>query len=108
MPMKPPNGRKVKSGSADITEATDRHERASPSKHAVKSSIMPLVCCGYGKDSALPAPGRCGSRTGCCRSVSDFRRYIKRKTGVGTVHRAAYARVCDKPLKSAGCLANVG
>ena len=28
MPLKPPDGRKVKSGSADITEVTDRHERA--------------------------------------------------------------------------------
>jgi hypothetical protein len=29
---------------------------------------------GYGKDSALLAPGRYASRTDCCRSVSDFRR----------------------------------
>ena len=28
MPMELPEGRKVKSGSADITEATDQHERA--------------------------------------------------------------------------------
>ena len=28
MPMEPPEGRKVKSGSADAIEATDRHERA--------------------------------------------------------------------------------
>src|SRR4051812_44569965 len=28
MPAEPPEGRKVKSGSVDITEATDRHERA--------------------------------------------------------------------------------
>jgi type 1 fimbriae regulatory protein FimB len=28
MPVQPPEGRKVKSGSADITEATDRHERS--------------------------------------------------------------------------------
>ena len=28
MPVGPPDGQKVKSGSADITEATDRHERA--------------------------------------------------------------------------------
>jgi hypothetical protein len=28
MPVEPLEGRKVKSGSANITEATDRHERA--------------------------------------------------------------------------------
>src|SRR5689334_16041037 len=28
MPMEPPDGRKVKSGSVDTIEATDRHERA--------------------------------------------------------------------------------
>src|SRR5689334_6159544 len=38
------------------------------------------------------------SRTSCCRSASDFRRPTKRKIGVGTAYRAAYARVCDKPL----------
>ena len=31
-------------------------------------------CCGCVKDSGLQAPGRCASRTGCCRSVSVCRR----------------------------------
>jgi hypothetical protein len=43
MPMQPPDGRKVKSVPVGAVEAADRHERARPSKHAVKSSIMPLA-----------------------------------------------------------------
>src|SRR3954454_17088054 len=45
-------------------------------------------------------PGRCASRTGCCRSVSDCRRLAERDTGVGTAHCAAYSRVCDRPRSS--------
>ena len=43
------------------------------------------------------APGRCAGRTGCCQSVSDFRRFTKHETGAGTIYRAAYARVCIRP-----------
>src|SRR3954463_15181345 len=42
------------------------------------------------------ARGRDASRTDCSRSVSVSRRFIKRETGVGRIHRAAYARVCDR------------
>jgi hypothetical protein len=39
MPMQPPDGRKVKSAPVGTIAAADRHERPSPSKHAVKSSF---------------------------------------------------------------------
>jgi hypothetical protein len=41
--------------------------------------------------------GRYASRTGCSHSVLDFRRFIKCEAEVGTINRAAYARVCDRP-----------
>jgi transposase, IS6 family len=53
------------------------------------------------KGLASRAPGRCASRTGCSRSVSDFRRLTKHETGAGSVHRAADARVCNQPRKLA-------
>ena len=38
---------------------------------------------------------------GFSRSVSNFRKIAKHETEVGMVHRAAYARVCDRsPLVS--------
>jgi transposase-like protein len=57
-------------------------------------------CCGCGRDSDLQAPGQCASRTGCCRSVSDFRRLIKRETEAGcTVPRAPYVKFATGPAK---------
>src|SRR3954464_3556460 len=59
-------------------------------------------CCGCEKASALQAPGRYASRTGCCRSAPDFRPLTKCQTEVGTAHSVAYSRVCDRPISAAG------
>src|SRR4051812_24782679 len=58
-------------------------------------------CCGCARASALPARGPFASRTGCSRSASVSQRLTKCETGVGTVHPAPCARVCDKPLQIA-------
>jgi hypothetical protein len=52
---------------------------------------------GRPPDFALPTHRLYRIRTGYSRSVSDFRRVTRRGTGGGTIHRAAHARVCDKP-----------
>src|SRR3954454_610952 len=52
-------------------------------------------CCGCARASALPAAGRCASRTGCSQSVSVSQRLTKCETGVGPAHPAAYVRLCD-------------
>ena len=72
-----------------------KHKLGAISKRGERT-IRRLLILGV-KDSILPAPGRYASKTGCCRSVSDFRRFTRRKTGIGTTPRAAYARVCDRP-----------
>ena len=51
-------------GSAAFNPSTRHDERSGGSR----------PCCGCGRASASGAPGRCASRTGCCRSVSVCRR----------------------------------
>ncbi len=60
-------------------------------------------CCGCARALALPAAGRCASRTACSQSVSVSQRLTKCETGVGPAHPATYATVCDmcgRPLRS--------
>jgi hypothetical protein len=78
-------------GSAAFSPSTRHDARSGGSR----------PCCGCTRALASPARGRCASRTGFCRSASDFQRPTKRKIGVGTAHCTAYARVCDKPRASA-------
>ena len=74
-------------GSAAFSPSTRHGGRSGGSK----------PCCGYERALISRAPGRCASRTSCCRSASVCRRRTKREIGVDTAHRAAYARVCDRP-----------
>jgi hypothetical protein len=56
-------------------------------------------CCGCVRASALPAAGRCASRTDCSQSVSVSQRLTKCETGVDAAYPAPCARVCDKPMR---------
>src|SRR4051794_34070433 len=88
-------------GSRAITsEAKDRCPGSAafnPSARHDGQSGGSRPCCGCEKASALQAPGRYASRTGCCRSAPGFRPLTKCETEVGTAHSAAYSRVCDRP-----------
>src|SRR4051812_41180432 len=62
-----------------------------PSTRRGAPSRASKPCWGCARGSALRAPGRCASRTGCSRSASVFQRLIKCKTGANPARPTAYA-----------------
>jgi transposase-like protein len=54
-------------------------------------------CYGCGRDSTLPAHGRCASRISCSRSVSVSRRLTKPEKTAGSFPSCSLPKVCDKP-----------
>src|SRR4051794_17891662 len=70
--------------------------------HTARRTIQGFErCCGCARALALPAAGRCASRTDCSQSVSVSQRLIKCETGVDAAYPAPCARVCDTPSKRA-------
>src|SRR5215207_7356434 len=70
---------------------------SKPSTRPDARSRASKPCCGCARGSALPAAGRCASRTDCSRSASVFQRLTKCKFEADPARPAASARVCDKP-----------
>ena len=95
-------GKKVSLGIRTIQELS---WRVGPLYAARVQDLEPgdvavFKCGACGHTAELP-PSALTRRTDCSRSVSDFRRSTKRKTEVGIIPRATYARVCDRPRVAA-------